>query len=80
MRRLATIIVCSLMLGLAGPGESLAAPLDTGISVDKCKIGKKSKGCEVVSAPEIGASGGLVPIVLLGGILLLIAERRRHSQ
>lgn len=77
MRRLAIIIGSCLILVLASPGETLSAPVDNGIKVDKCKI---NKSCSVVSAPEIGAAGGLIPVVLLGGILLLMAESRRGSQ
>ncbi len=77
MRRLAIIIGSCLILVLASPAETLAAPADKGIKVDKCKI---NQGCEVVSAPEIGVAGGLIPVVLLGGVLLLMAERRRGSQ
>lgn len=79
MRRLAIIFGSCLILVLASPGETLSAPVDSGIKIDKCKISKKDQGCNVVSAPEIGAAGGLIPVVLLGGILLLVAESRRGS-
>ena len=39
--------------------------------------GGRAAGC--VSAPEIDAAGGFNALALVGGVLMLISERRRRS-
>ena len=78
MGSLFSIVAVGVVLAVTNAGDLLAAPSNARISIDKCKNGGPTKGCQVVGAPEIDTAGGLIPIVLIGGALLLAAESRRR--
>ena len=78
MGRCFSIMALGLLLALVNEGKPLAAPNDLIIKIDDCKVDKAKKGCRAVSAPEIDPAGGLIPLVLIAGTLLLVAESRRR--
>ncbi len=81
MKRMFLIVAMGLALGATNPASLLAAPRDGSGSVGTCKSGRNQPvGCRALAAPEIDPAGGFVPMVLIAGTLLLLAEGVRRTR
>lgn len=83
MRRLCGILVMVLALGAMSPASGLADPGNGkgNGGVGNCKGGaNQQERCNALAAPEIDPAGGLVPMALIAGALLLFAEGARRAR
>lgn len=77
MGRVCSVLAIAIFLTLTSVAEPLAQSRDSG---RKCKGPRPDPHCHAVSVPEIDPAGGFIPLALLGGSLLLVAEVRRRRR